>query len=227
MNPNLEPLPIDDLVAQYESRLEMFNEVIESLPLTNDRDGAFIQSLHSSFLAYANLTPRQWDAVTNLHYRYRQSEPIYGSFAPILVMFRIAQSHGLKQPKIRLLTDDDIFIQLNFDSDKPSLIEIYRDGWAGHGRRRYAGRIQDGVIYPYSPDRFTNSMKNTLQDLALDPMGVAKAMAAKLSACMYCNQRLSDPVSKEHGYGPICAQHWQLPWGDQTNQPIDLSGLFS
>ena len=33
-------------------------------------------------------------------------------------------------------------------------------------------------------------------------------------------QLLSDTESKERGYGPVCARHWELPWGSSTNQPI-------
>src|SRR6185436_1560785 len=32
--------------------------------------------------------------------------------------------------------------------------------------------------------------------------------------CSFCARDLTDPRSTSVGYGPICAQHFGLPWGD-------------
>jgi len=84
--------------------------------------------------------------------------------------------------------------------------------FVGHGKRRFGGTILGDRILPFR-DRLTVGIRNTIQALALDPLGTAQAMAKRLSACMYCGQRLSDDESKARGYGPICAEHYGLPWG--------------
>ncbi len=71
--------------------------------------------------------------------------------------------------------------------------------------------IRGNQLIPYRSDRLTDDIKVLIQEFALDPMAVAKAMAGKLGACLYCGQRLSDPVSKRVGYGPVCAKNWGLP----------------
>ena len=68
-----------------------------------------------------------------------------------------------------------------------------------------------------------------LQEFSLDPQRVAKACAAKLGICSFCGSPLTDEISKHHGYGPVCAQNYELPWGKRTNKPVvivDLGALF-
>jgi len=223
---SIPALPLAEAREVFEARLDhlqSLHNLWESLKLT-PRDEEFASSLIRSFTENLSLSPNQWYWVEQLSQRYAQIEPIYGSFNPILVMFRLAQSHGLKRPKVRLLSADaePVYFELWFRPGEKDekVVEIMRGGWQGHGRRQFAGWIHHDSIVPFRTDRITVGMKNTLQDLALDPLGVAKAMAQKLSQCMYCGQRLSDTESKERGYGPVCARHWELPWGSSTNQPI-------
>jgi hypothetical protein len=228
---NLQPtgilqLPIDEATEIFSTRLDQLqslHSLWERGKLT-PRDEEFVSSLCNTFIQYFNLTPNQWYWVGQLASRYAEIEPIYGSFNPILVMFRLAQSHGLKRPKVRLLSADadPVYFELWFRPGEKDekVVEIMKGGWQGSGRRHFAGWIHHDSIVPFRSDRITVGIKNTIQDLALDPSGVAKAMAQRLSACMYCGQRLSDQESKDKGYGPVCARHWELPWGSSTNQPI-------
>ena len=222
-------LPIDEAQEIFATRLDQLqslHSLWEQGKLT-PRDEEFVSSLCNTFIQYFNLTSNQWYWVDQLASRYTEIEPIYGSFNAILVMFRLAQSHGLKRPKVRLLSADPepVYFELWFRPGEKDerVVEIMKGGWQGSGRRHFAGWIHHDSIVPFRSDRITVGMKNTLQDLALDPLGVAKAMAQKLSQCMYCGQRLSDEESKSKGYGPICARHWELPWGSSTNQPISTA----
>lgn len=42
--------------------------------------------------------------------------------------------------------------------------------------------------------------------------------------CCYCARPLTDPRSVTAGYGPVCADHWGLPWGDELPQ-VRLDGI--
>lgn len=221
-----------DAVQMKLESLNSLHELAESGTMSN-KDKNFATSLLFGEYGYRErgmLTNKQWKFVEDLQARYIEMEPIYGSFDAILVMFRLVtskQGGSLKQPKVRLLTKEGRFVQLNFRMPKAEpgqseispedvnirSIDVYVDGWAGHGYRKFAGWIENDKIRPYRKERMTDDVKNVIQELAMDPIGTAKAMAKLLGVCMYCGQRLSDDRSKEAGYGPVCAKNWGLPWG--------------
>lgn len=208
-------LDIERLIEEYTDKLDHLQTLIDHKEELDERGKSFATSLIDNFTVGGSLSYKQWEWVYKLAEQAKGIEPIYGSFNPILVMFRIAGSNdngaSLKLPKIRLMTKDDIYVQLNFDPKDTNTIKIYRDGWAGHGYRKFAGQIKDNMILPYT-DRMTDSMKLLLQELALDPLKTAKAMASKLNICMYCGQRLADKKSKDLGYGKTCAKNWGLKY---------------
>jgi len=213
-----------DFAAELEayqeklSELDRLSSVQEKL---SDRDRNFASDLLSTFSTTHALSAKQWDWVTRLADRVTDLEPVYGNFKAIRVAFMLA-GDKLKVPKVRLISPEGRFVQLNFfkagtsdgyrQYDKDT-IKVFVDGWQGHGYRKYAGEISDEFIRPFRKDRMTDDVKDVIQNLAMDPLGVAKAMAELLGVCMYCGQRLSDPESKRRGYGSQCADNYGLPWG--------------
>jgi hypothetical protein len=222
-----DALPIAEAREHFESCLSNIQALSDLLTEGKmlQRDTYHAQSLIEQFTDHLSLSPYQWQWVGDLVARYATSEPIYGSFNAILVMFRLAQSHGLKRPRIRLLSSDPepIYFELWFrpGEQQERTIQIMRGGYAGHGQRQLAGWIHQDRILPYRQSILTPGMRSTIQDLSLDPLGVSKAMASRLHACMYCGQRLTDDESKAKGYGPVCARNWELPWGSSTNKVPD------
>lgn len=213
-------IDIEFEVNKFQENLEQLQMMREVQHKMGAKDFKFADSLYDNYFARGSLTDKQWYWVKTLTERVVGQEPIYGSFDPILVMFRMTQAakdpnKRLKRPKVRLMSAEDRFVQLNFrpGESEETKIDVYIDGWQGHGYRKFAGWIYHDRIVPYRTDRMTDDVKNVLQDLALDPLGVAKAMAHRLGVCMYCGQRLSDDRSKQAGYGPVCAKSWGLPWG--------------
>ena len=207
-------------LAAYEEKLIALENLISVSEKMSARDKTFADDLVRTFSESHALSAKQWYWVGVLTDRVKGVEPLYGNLKALWVAFMIA-GENLKVPKIRLITNDDIFVQLNFykagttdgyrDIEKDT-IKVFVGGWSGHGRRLYAGHIDGDAIHPWN-DRMTESVRNVIQDLSLDPLGVAKAMASKLGACMYCGSRLSDDESKKRGYGPTCASHYDMPWG--------------
>jgi len=43
-------------------------------------------------------------------------------------------------------------------------------------------------------------------------LAAAVASGHASGACCFCSRQLDDPRSVAHGYGPICAGHYGLPW---------------
>jgi len=207
---NLDIIDLETEIDSYQKKLEDLIELNKLRTDLNPRDKKFADSLTAQYLQTKGLSPKQWEWVNTLANRVRKAEPIYGDFNALHVMFQLAGEH-LKFPKVRLLTSKNTFVQLNFKA-KTKDIDIYRDGWQGHGYRKFVGWIRNNQLVPYREDRLTDDIRTVIQELALDPIGTAKAMAGKLGSCMYCLQRLSNHESKSRGYGPVCAQHYGLPW---------------
>lgn len=231
----------DEACELAENRLDHILSLARALhegKLLNPKDIEFGESLLKQFAQTSSLSPRQWPWVSRLVERAYGTMPLLGNFKAILVMFRIAGENmkfardrtdrsysGPPKPKIRLLTDDNIFIQLTFNPEQPSLVSVYRDGWQGSGKRRFAGWIKEDKVIPFNSDRMTESMMLTINDLSRDPKAVALAMSKRIGACMYCGSRLTDEPSKAVGYGPVCAETYSLPWGN--HDPEASERLFA
>lgn len=207
----------------YQVKLDELERLISVRDKLNDRDTTFANDLIANFKD-RGLSIKQWAWVTKLADRVTALEPVYGNFKAIRVAFMLA-GEQIKVPKIRLMSDEGRFVQLNFYRAGTSdgyrqydhdTIKVFVDGWQGHGFRKYAGEVSDEYIRPWDRERMTDDVKNVIQSLALDPMGVAKTMAARLGACLYCGQRLSDPESKRRGYGGTCADRYGMPWGKKN-----------
>lgn len=84
---------------------------------------------------------------------------------------------------------------------------------APYGEARFYGRImQDGTFV--RRDGASDELVTYLVDFAANPAKMAAAHGHKTGACCFCNRPLSDARSTSVGYGPICAGHYGLPWGE-------------
>lgn len=208
--PELPPIhEAEELAAEHYDLVEEAAKYWDKLDFR-------LQDIISRYAEAPALTVRQAQWLENEMAKYRQAEPLYGDFKAIKVMFRIAGNH-LQRPKIRLLTAEGVFLQLTFIPGQ-DIILLHRDGWQGHGKRQHIGWIEEGQIKPKFANALNNDIKNMIQGFSLDPQAVAKACALKLGACSFCGSRLTDPESKARGYGPICADHFALPWGQMTEE---------
>lgn len=55
-------------------------------------------------------------------------------------------------------------------------------------------------------------IKTFIRRIASNPIKEAKLCGIKFSHCCFCGIMLTSPTSLYHGYGPICADNWGLPW---------------
>lgn len=202
----------DARMEEHANRLDTMQQLILNHEQLAPRDENFAIDLISTFINSGALSAKQWDWVEKLNERVEGVKPLYGDFSAIQVAFHLAGEH-IKFPKVRLLTEEGRYVQLNFYPETKT-IKVFVDGWQGHGYRKFAGTIEDNMVKPYSRDRLTDDVYAAIETLANDPIGASKAFALKLGVCIYCGHRLSDDTSKHHGYGPICAKHYGLPYGD-------------
>ena len=126
-----------------------------------------------------------------------------------------AAAEHLKYPKFVTAVDGHIvkFKRSGDRSKNPGVVYIDNGAEWGSPARLYFGAIhRDGTFVP------ARSCPETVRDLMLD-LSVDFAVAAgqqgrELGSCCFCSRELSDERSTKVGYGPICADHYGLPWGE-------------
>lgn len=73
----------------------------------------------------------------------------------------------------------------------------------------------DGLFAPRKNVTTPSTLIPALQDFAANPVQHAAAYGRLTGKCCFCRNRLTDPRSTAQGYGPDCAEHYGLPWGEQ------------
>jgi len=129
-------------------------------------------------------------------------------FNQINELFSIAKA-VLKRPCVRLMIDEEkiTLTPAKENSRNPGAIYI-----KGETSARYFGKItaKGEVDLTYNAPI---GLKTLLLEFAANPALVATKYGKLTSACSFCGLTLSDSRSVEVGYGPVCAEHWKLPWG--------------
>ncbi len=144
-----------------------------------------------------------------------------GALNGILDLFEAAEQH-LKYPKVILgfeANSNRYLFRLGLagpNSKFPGSINVTRHKKDEFGNRDWYGRIKLNGVYepgmkhtPPEPAKFINLLKS----FAEDPISVAQEYGKLTGNCCFCNQTLTDERSTEVGYGPICANHFNLTWG--------------
>ena len=196
-----------------------------AMPSLSERDAAFAQSLlkqaRSPYKDAVPLSQKQWMWVRKLADK-ATAEPTapaapVASFSPIVDLFAKA---GGKFPAIVFQADDGTAFRLSragAASSAPGTINV-TDTAKGFGNRIWFGRIGlDGAFQPsnkVAPATMT-SVTTALAAFAANPAGQAAAHGHKTGSCCFCGLTLTDQRSVTVGYGPICADRWNLPWGEK------------
>jgi hypothetical protein len=126
-----------------------------------------------------------------------------------------ARHRGLIRPRLRLLAPDgrselQLILQLP-SAQHPNAINVKISGtWIGQ-------ILPDGTILGplRRPDDEFKALRAALKTIGEDPIAAAKRYAALSGRCMFCNLLLTDDGSVKHGYGPICASSYDLPWAPE------------
>lgn len=56
-----------------------------------------------------------------------------------------------------------------------------------------------------------------------NPPKFAKLHGDATGCCMFCSRKLTDSRSVASGYGPICAETYALPWGNENANQIEMA----
>ena len=132
--------------------------------------------------------------------------------AGIISLIKTA-SEKLKYPKIRLTTESGqkVVLGLAGERSKYNGSVMITDG-GPFGSNLFFGRINpDGGFVPSG--KITEEITNLLKMFAADPAGVGAMIGRRTGHCCFCYRGLDTKESLAVGYGPVCAEKYQLPWG--------------
>jgi hypothetical protein len=150
---------------------------------------------------YANDLARSFSIPTNI---------VDVEMSNIVAIFDVA-TQNLKWPKICVQLDDTrvVFSRAGSGSRYPGSINITDGG--PYGNNAYYGRIQDNQWRPNlnTPD----AVIEFVQKFSDNPVKISSEYGRLTGNCCFCRKMLTDDRSTSVGYGPICAEHWGLPWG--------------
>ena len=140
-----------------------------------------------------------------------------GSLIKAIALFDRASQH-LKYPKIILTVDADHEVKLSVagaSAKVPGSINVAANAKFGQGD--WYGRItRDGVFHPTPNVEKLPHLIPALQAFAANPAKVAAEYGHLTGHCCFCLRKLDDERSTSVGYGPVCADHFGLPWGSKN-----------
>lgn len=190
------------------------------------KDHDFAQSLLASYDSERGVSDKQAQWISTLAQRAEAKTTTPKALAKIDLskineMFAEARKL-LKHPHI--LLDGEACGTLRVSEAGPSSRyygELMVTTNGGYENRIWLGRInQQGVYIPsLNAQRFeqgdaTLNVHKALQFMATDPVGTAKAYGQRFGVCCFCSRTLTDERSVTAGYGPVCAEHYGLSWGE-------------
>jgi hypothetical protein len=207
--------------------LEKAQYIIDNLAKLGNSQG-FAKSLASKALLLPNnLSQKQLEWLDKLAgwAENGKPEPVkisLGNFKSIYEMFKKAKNH-LKYPKVKLLTKsgNPVFLYMSGNSSHvPGVINVSNGKKYGHPDNKWYGRVFEDGEYQKSGSVHDPEVDELLQSLANSPVEVAHFYGKQTSQCCFCSKELTDSKSVAVGYGPICAYHFGLPWGDLSHSEV-------
>lgn len=152
---------------------------------------------------------------------------ILGTFRRLLSITRDAANPSIRLASSLSRSNFDVRIQLpsqyRIRSARRSVSfdpgERLSRGLEINSRGRTIGRVNvDGsVVMRLRSPEATAFLRDTLvmMSAANTLAAVARDIGIHFNRCCFCGHLLTDERSTSAGYGPVCADHWGLPWGDR------------
>ena len=170
----------------------------------NSATNNFAASLQDQFKRRGSLSDKQWAAALKAAQNATKPKP---KAAPNAML-----------PNIRALIDSALH---NSALKAPMFTYKNIRFKMAASNSRHAGRIWigeypsmgtielDGSLTSYNP--ISDENMEVINELESNPEEKLAEHGKALNSCCYCSKELSDPISVEKGYGPICQKNWGLP----------------
>ena len=146
--------------------------------------------------------------------RPAQPTQAVGDLTRILALFATAQAAQPRRRKPVAIVFADFRINVaGARARQPGSLTITHPTQNDHaGKRRWLGRIT--LAGTFEPSRDADAtLGDKLRAFACDPAGFAGQHGRVTHNSCFCNLALTDERSQLVGYGPICADNFNLPWG--------------
>lgn len=207
----------------------------EALDIVARLRGDFARSLVTQFQG-RGLSPRQlpWLHKLALDEHNRTAAPAQqpsanvARYGGIVALMQRAAAH-LQRPRIRFsMPEGNVQLSIAGSASRYSGQVMVTDGGA-YGSNAYYGRIDaDGVFG--NVRACPQWVIDALASIDANPAQFAGAYGQRVGACCFCSRELTTAESLAVGYGPICAEHYGLPWGTQraeTSPAAIVAGMLA
>lgn len=132
----------------------------------------------------------------------------------LMTLFQRAGAR-LRNPRITL---NGVVLKLMTRGQHPGSINLGSNAaWPNsiwYGRVEPNGQLTTGRA-------MTPAVLELIRELAADPVAAARRYASLTGNCCFCNLALTTPESVTAGYGPVCAGHYGLPWGNREGRSVE------
>ena len=134
-------------------------------------------------------------------------QPLTFDASSIIEFFDHA-SESIGYPKVRF-PEGVHLVRAGEQSKAPGTINVTDGG--PFGENTWYGRIdREGRFIP-SRD-CVGWVEQVVERFADNPIAEAVRAGKHSGCCVFCNSGLKTEGSVAHGYGPVCAKNWNLPW---------------
>lgn len=151
-----------------------------------------------------------------------KKDPIEINLSKLIQLFDNAK---LKKP-VLLAQAQGMDLQLTVagpSAKLPGSLNVMSPG--SYSNREWYGRVtKDGHFEPHKnlDDASVEAIVAALRWLGNHPAKAASDYGSITGRCCFCDLPLTDPRSTEVGYGKICAQKWNLPYGLSAKHLLEV-----
>ncbi len=199
-------------------------QVIEALTAIVARtgNGGFAGKMLDLVSGNIVLSPRQRECVIDMTHKEAarlaraatEAQAARLDASGIVAMFARAVERGAERVSISLNTGGGI----RFGRGRNGT--IYVSDCGDFGSRRDYGRIAVGSSTITLRDDVAPEVALAVAAVAADPVAAIVQHGHLTGKCSFCSRPLTDGGSIAHGYGPICAERYGLPWNSESNRAL-------
>jgi len=218
---------VDSPYTDYEIGEVLVRYLEEGKLPSTKRDGSptFSASLRQSHDRYGlSEAQTRWAHILVVQADTPRQEAAPTATLPRIRRMMDAAAAEIRYPKINCHTESGMYLRLSLAGERsrnPGVINI-TDG-RPYGCNTFYGRIdlQGGLV---AGRGMVDEVQDFLTTFDAQPELVATAYGHRTGSCCFCSRTLTDGRSVAKGYGPICADRYGLPWGDErASSTVDLS----
>lgn len=148
----------------------------------------------------------------------------------LLGLFATA-SKTLKYPKLKLTTIDGYPIKITAASARSKyaggLLVTNGKAFGAPDSKFYGSVTLNGcfMVSSYIATKYTEeaiAIQTCMEAIIADPVSIAKMQGQRYGNCCFCSRELTTKASYTAGYGPVCAEKFGLPWGEDSKEAPEL-----